>query len=163
MHKTFTCIKIPKNTRNTDSSLGSSTKLLLPSWLLGFQQEEKETQFLLFWLFHLPRQRAAPSSQTITGLATLRSKNQLAPSKFKSQLFWTARPRVWISTWFVQSQISTNCFFQKYPRIPAYRFQAWRHSHTQSDFLSGVFIMTSVIVTSSTHEREYLHSMCAPN
>ena len=41
--KTFTCIGIRKNTRNTDVSLGSGTKLLLPSWLLGFQQEERET------------------------------------------------------------------------------------------------------------------------
>ena len=28
-----------------------------------------------------------------------------------------------------QSQISTNAFFQKSPKIPAPRFQAWRHSH----------------------------------
>ena len=56
--KTFTCIGIRK-TRNTDDSLGSGMKLLLPSWLLGFQYEEIETQFLLCWLFHLTRERAA--------------------------------------------------------------------------------------------------------
>ena len=33
----------PKKTRNTDDSLGSGTKLLLPSQLLGFQHEERET------------------------------------------------------------------------------------------------------------------------
>ena len=32
----------PKNIRNTDDFLGSGTKLLLPSWLLGFQHEERE-------------------------------------------------------------------------------------------------------------------------
>ena len=59
-------------------------------------------------------------------------------------------------------KISTNCFFSKYPRIPAHRFRAWRHLYPQSYFLSGVFIMTSVIVTSSPREREHLRSMCAP-
>ena len=33
--------KNPKNTRNTDDSLGSGTKILLHSWLLGFQHEER--------------------------------------------------------------------------------------------------------------------------
>ena len=53
--------------------------------------------------------------------------------------------------------------FSKYPRIPAHRFRAWRHSHPQSYVLSGVFIMTSVIVTSSPLVREHLPSMCALN
>ena len=36
------------------------------------------------------------------------------------------------STWLVSVQISTNClFFPKYPRIPAHRFRARRHSHPQ--------------------------------
>ena len=52
--------------------------------------------------------------------------------------------------------------FSKYPRIPAHRFRAWRHSHPQSYFISGVFIMTSVIVISSLREREHLRSMFAP-
>ena len=34
-----------RNTRNTDDSLGSGTKLLLPSLSLGFPHEERETQF----------------------------------------------------------------------------------------------------------------------
>ena len=35
----------PKNTQNTDDSLGPGTKLLLPSLSLGFRHEERETQF----------------------------------------------------------------------------------------------------------------------
>ena len=53
------------------------------------------------------------------------------------------------STRFVYVQISTHCFYSESLRIPSHRFRAWRHSHPQSNFLSGVFIVTSVIVTSS--------------
>ena len=34
-----------RKTRNTDESLGSGTKLLLPSLSLAFRHEERETQF----------------------------------------------------------------------------------------------------------------------
>ena len=85
--KTSTCIGIP---RNTDDSLGSGTKLLLPSWLLGFQHEERETQFLLCWLFP-PNQPPAAYlvNPNLPGLVELRK---------------STRP--------VSVQISTNCFFQ---------------------------------------------------
>ena len=52
--------------------------------------------------------------------------------------------------------------FSKYSIIPAHHFRAWRHSHPQFHFLSGVFIMTSVTVTSSPRARENLRSMCVP-
>ena len=42
-------------------------------------------------------------------------------------------------------------------------FRTWRHSRPRSYFLSGFFIVTSLIVTSKPHAREHLHSMCAPN
>ena len=70
------------------TTLGSSgTKLLLPSWLLGFCHEERETQFLLCWLFHLTPPRAVHLVDP-TDLARPRrgSKNQLTSSSFKSQL-----------------------------------------------------------------------------
>ena len=41
-------------------------------------------------------------------------------------------------------------------------FRAWGHSHPRLYFLSGVCIVTSVIVTSAQRAREHLHSMCAP-
>ena len=69
----------------------------------------------------------------------------------------TSLVQLQISTCLAQRQISTSCFFFKSPRIPAHRFRAWPHLH----FLSGFFIMTFVIVTSSARERE-LYSMCAP-
>ena len=130
--------------RNTETltTLGSSgTKLLLPPWLLGFQHDERETQFLLCWLFHLTPPRAVHLVDP-TGLASPRSKNQLTLSSFNSQL--------------------TVFFFKNHPKYSAHRSRVWHYSHPPVHFLSGVFIMTSVIVTSSPRKREHLHSMCAP-
>ena len=68
--KTFTCI-------------GSGTKLLLPSWLLGLQHEERETQFFYadcsIWLDNV---RCTP-------------KTQLDSSRFKYQLcFFQKSPKI---------------------------------------------------------------------
>ena len=143
-HRMFIRIGIRK-TRNTDDSLGPGTKLLLPSLSLGFQHKERETHTIfLCWLFvHRQlstHQRACAPRSPQTHWPRPGPKNQLASSKSKSL-----------------------CFYSKSLRIPAHRFQAWRHLHPQPYFLSRVFIVTSVIVTSSPHAHEYLHSMCAPN
>ena len=85
MCKTFIGIGIRK-TLETLTTLGcSGTKLLLPSWLIGFQYEERGTQILLCWLFHLIQQCAAHLVDP-TGLASLRLRNQLASPRSKSQL-----------------------------------------------------------------------------
>ena len=60
------------------------------------------------------------------------------------------------SSTFFKRRISTNCFFS-HPPNPQ-RFGAWRHSRPRSQFLSGVFIVTSLIVTSTPHARERQHS-----
>ena len=85
----------PKNNRNTDDPLGSGRKLLLPSWLLGFKPEEKETQFLLCWLFHLTPPRVVHLVNP-TGLASPRFENQLASCRFKFQLtaFFQKSPKI---------------------------------------------------------------------
>ena len=77
--KTFTCIGIP---RNTDGSLGSGTKHLLPSWLLGFRHEERETHN-----FYYADCSSSVSSQLTdpTNARAPRSK-QLDSSRSKSQL-----------------------------------------------------------------------------
>ena len=87
IHRTFTCIRIWK-TLKTLTTLGSSgTKLLLPSWLLGFRHEEREMQFLLCWPFHLTQQMCGASRRPQTGLAS---------SSFKSQLtaFFQKSPKI---------------------------------------------------------------------
>ena len=130
-----------ENMRNTDDSRSFRYKMFINFfWLLVFRHKERESQFLLCWLFHLTQQHAA---------------HPVVPN-------WPGLARAKKSTCFVQRQISTNCFFKKSPKFSAHHFRAWRHSHPQSYSLSRVFIMTSVIVTSSACEHEYLHSMCAP-
>ena len=74
---------------------------------------------------------------------------------------WTGLAQVRSSTRFVQRQISTNCFFKKITKIPSPSLPGLTSFTPQSHFISGVFIMTFVIVTSSARERE-LYSMCAP-
>ena len=118
----------PKNTRNTDDFLGSGTKLVLPSWLLGFSTwGERDTIFTMLTVPFDPTTRSAPPRPNWTRLGS--DLNLL--------------------------------LFSKYPRITAHHFQACHHSHPQFHFLFGVFIMTSVIVTSSPCEREHLRSMCS--
>ena len=105
----------PKNTRNTDDSLGSGTKLLLPSWLLGFRQEGRETH-------------NSYDADCSSGVSSQLSSPTNARAPCSKQL---DSPR---------SKSQLTAFFSKYPRIPAHRFRAWRHSHPHSYFLSGVFI-----------------------
>ena len=101
---------------------------------------EGDTQFLLCWLFHLPDNvRRTPLEPT--GLVSLSSENQLTPSKFKSQL-----------TAFFQNTQESQPIASGLDVI-----------HIPSPFPIRVFIMTSVIVTSSLCVSEHLHLMCAPN
>ena len=82
-----------RKTGNTDDLLGSGTKLLLPSLSLGFRHEKRETQF--FYVdcsstvsFQLTDSTNACVHPAVKKLDSPRPgpKNQLASSKFKSQL-----------------------------------------------------------------------------
>ena len=57
------------------------------------------------------------------------------------------------------THVQLNLFFKNHPKSSTYRFRAWRHSHPPRHFLSGVFIMTSVIVRSFPRERGHLRSI----
>ena len=128
-------------------------------WRLSWFRYETFITFFKFWFFDTRREThnfsmltVRPSSalnsltqpmrtrspQSITGLASPRSRNQLGSSKSKSQL--TA--------------------FSKSLRIPAHCFRAWCHSHPQSHFLSGVFIVTSVIVSPCVNVCTYPCTNC---
>ena len=128
----------PKNTQNTDDFLCSGMKLLLPTWLLGFSTRgEKDT---------ISTMLTVPSDLTMhhidpTGLALPRLENQLASPRSESQL---------------------TPFFQQSPKILSPSLPGMTSFTPQSHFLSGVFIMTSVIVTPSSRECEHLRSMCVP-
>ena len=111
--------------------------------------DKERHNFLLCWLFHLTFTKwGTPTTNYWSGLGELRK-----------------------STYFVLAQISTlrsefksqlTAFFQ-IPKSSARRFRLWHHSRPQSHFLSRVFIVTSLIVSSAPCAREHPHSMCAPN
>ena len=71
-----------RKTRNTDDSLGSGTKLLLPSLSLGFRHQERERETIfLCWLFvhrqfstHWLNERTRAPRSPQTGLASPRSE-----------------------------------------------------------------------------------------
>ena len=132
----FRCIGIPKHWRL------SLVQVRNFYYLLEFFNTRRERRnFLLCWLFHLTPRRAA---------------NLVDPTGLDS-------PRFEISTRFVLVQMSTNCFFSKITQNPQPIASGHDVIHISSPiFLSGFFIMTSVSVTSSPHERELLRSMCAP-
>ena len=79
-----------RKTRNTDDSLGSGTKLFIPSLSLGFWHEERERDTIfLCWLFvHRQLSTPWPNRRTCAPRSPPRSgpKNQLATSQSKSQL-----------------------------------------------------------------------------
>ena len=119
-------------------------------WLLDFGHEERDTQFWLCWLFlHRPSVNS-PSEISVRVRISTHWPNKRA-----------AHPEDHDWTSLAQVRISTNCFFFKNHQNSSPSLPGMTSFTTQSHFLSGVFIMTFVIVTFSAHERE-LHSMCAP-
>ena len=119
---------------------GSGTKLFITFLSLRFFNMRRERHnFLLCWLFHLTPPRAAP-----------RRKLLVWPR-------WAPK----IHFFPLASNLNKLLFFKSPNPQPI----ASGHGviHIPSSFLSGVFIVTSVIVTSSPRAREHLHSMCAPN
>ena len=74
-----------RKTRNTDDSLGTGTKLLLPSLSFGFRHEERETHFFYadcssIVSSQLPdstNERAHPAVHNWTGLTQVRKINSL--------------------------------------------------------------------------------------
>ena len=123
----------PKNTRNW-------FRYETFYYLFEFKERERHN-FFLCWLFHVTPHHVRPPLQT-TGLASASSENRLASSKLKSQL---------TVFFFSNSKILSPSL----PRMTSFTFPV--------HFLSGVFIVTSVIVTSAPRARKHLHSMCAPN
>ena len=119
-----------RNPETLTTFFSSGMKRLLTFLLLGFSTRgERETQFLLCWLF-LHRPQSTPQlnclgqSPISTNWPNKRAAHPVAPS-------WTA---------LAQVQISTNCFFQKSPKIPAHRFRAMTSFTPQSHFPSWVLL-----------------------
>ena len=77
---------------NTDDSRCSGTKRLLSNWLLVFRHEERETQFLLCWLFlHRPQSTAPPPSETGPVESQISTNVFFEITKFSAHRFWAWR------------------------------------------------------------------------
>ena len=96
----------------------SGTKLLLPSWLLGFRHEERETQFLLCWLFlHRP---------SVNSPVELSAQNQNLNSLTQQTRGASRRPQL------VWPRPETNfnwLFFSKITKISSPSFPGMASSH----------------------------------
>ena len=95
----------PKNTRNTDDSLCSGTKLLLPSCLLGFQHEERETIFTMLTVPSDPSTRGASRRPNWTRLGS--DLNSLRPASNPNSAGLPGP----------ESESQLTAFFQKSPKI----------------------------------------------
>ena len=108
--------------------IGSGTKLLFTFLSLRFFDMRKERHnFFNKCAAHFADSNWSRRGEAKNRLPSSRLESQLSRSEFISQL--------------------TGFFFFRFQN--SQRFQAWRHSCTRSYFLSGVFIVTSLIVTST--------------
>ena len=149
VHNIHTHIGIRK-TRNTYDSLGPGTKYSFTFLSLRFFDMRRERHTISFYAdFFIWPHHVRPPPQT-TGLASASFENRLPSSKPKSQLTRSE----------FKSQLTA---LYQIPNSSARRFRTWYHSHPRCYFLSGGFIVTSVIVTSALCAREHLHSIWAPN
>ena len=128
-------IRVYRNPKTIE--IGSGKKLLLTFLSLRFfDMRRVRHNFFLCWLFHLTPTRCGPRPQT-TGLASASSENRLSSSSVESQ---------------------QTVFSNSPNRQP--RFRAWRHSSSQSHFLSRVFTVISLIVTSPRARAQFVHLTC---
>ena len=128
-----------RNPKTLTTFFSSGTKLLLPSWLLGFQHEERNTIFTMLTVPSGPTTHGAPRRPT--GLGSPRLKNQLASPRSESQL---------------------TVFFSKITQNP----QPIASVHDVIHILSLISIRGSYNDICDCHilphERVHLNPMCAP-
>ena len=118
----FINIEIPK--------IDSGTKLFITFESKGFSTwGERDTIFLCWLLLHrkLSTQSTCGARSAQSRPASLRSESQPSRSEAGTQL-----PA-----------------FSQIPKSSAHASRAWRHSHPLGQFLSGIFILTSLNDTSS--------------
>ena len=115
-------VHLHRNPETLTTFFGSGTKRLLPSWLLVFRHEERETHTIFTMLTvptssfsQLPSWTLGPESKSQLTDPTHPVTHKLDSPRFETRL--------------AQRQISTDCFFQKSPKFPAHRFRVWRHLH----------------------------------
>ena len=121
--------------RNTDDSLLFRYETFINFLTLVFRHEERETQFLLCWLYYLTQQthRASRSPQDLCRQRSAELHSQTSTSTVRlngRQTNCLLHRPLSIPSWSgpAHSRISTNVFF-KITKFSAHRFRAWRHSH----------------------------------
>ena len=91
IRETFTCIGIRK-TLETLTTLGSSgTKLLLPSWLIGFQHKERDSILTMLTVPSDPTTHGSSRRPNWTGLAKAPKINSLRPASNLNKLFFFSK------------------------------------------------------------------------
>ena len=137
----------PKNTKHWRLSWFRYETFIYILEFKVFRHEERESQFLTMLT-------VCPSS-VLNSLSEPTRGHPVDPNWSRlGELRKTPRP--------IKVQISTKCFFSN-PKILSYSLLGMTSFTSPVSFLSGVLIVTSVIVTSSQCAHEHLHSMCAPN
>ena len=134
----FCFINIHRESRNTRNWFRYETFIYLIEFKLFRHEERERHNFFLCWLFHLTPPRAVAAAKLLVWPRWAPKIDLIRPSP----------------------NLNSFCFFQ----IPKSSALPGMMSFTSPvHILSGVFIVTSLIVTSAPHAREHLHSMCAPN
>ena len=163
-HNTTIQIYRCREIRNTDDSPLFRYETFINFLTLVFRHEERETQFLLCWLYFWPNKRAAhPVAPKISVGRDL--QNSMVRLQLQLSAIEADKPTV---SYIVHSQppagldwpgleSNLNCLFQNQILSPS--LPGMTSFTPQSYLLSGIFIMTFVIVISSAHERG-LYSMC---
>ena len=131
-----------RKTRNTDDSLGSGTKLLLPSLSLGFRHEERETHNF--------------SMLTVRPSSALNSLTQRTHARTPQSTNWSGLAQVRkINSLRLSSNLNSLLLF-KIPKNRSPSLPGMTSFTFPVHFLSGVFMVTSVTVTSSLRAPEHL-------
>ena len=160
-HDTTIQIYRCREIRNTDDSPLFRYETFINFLTLVFRHEERDTQFLLCWLYYLTQQtRCASRSPKISvggdpQNSMVRLQLQLPAFEADKPTVSYSQPPAGLARPRVESQLTS---FSKSPNSQPI---ASEHDiiHTPVTFPIWGFIMTFVIVISSAHERE-LYSMC---
>ena len=139
-----------RQTRNTDDFLGSGTKLLFTFLSIKFSDMRRERERDI--ISYSTDCSYIVSSQLIDSTSARASRRPQLVSPQRAPKIHSLR---------LSPNLNYSSFFKsQYPKPIASGHDV---IHIPSPISTWGFIVTSVIVTSSPHAREHLHSMCEPN
>ena len=137
IRKTFTNVHTYTEIRKTRNWFRYETFIYLFEFKVFWRAERERHNFFNKRTAHFVNPNCSRFSESKKRLRSSRLESQLTRSGFKYQL---------------------TVFFFKFQNPQ--RFRAWRHSPPRSYFLSGFFIVTSLIVTFTCTQCVYLTNPC---